>query len=823
MNTIWNNASYRATINRASGDMPTFSVKFVATIGGTTYTIDSSMIKQKNFATDSVSGDGFTFGDFVGRSCDLTFFDMSAAYSSVALKGAYGTLSYGVVSGGVTTWISYGTFVVEDVKRDGGVVWMSLVDLRKRFGEVGFTPSSTGLTLFQLAQEVVTAANVVSGLPTVSLGNTSGDMPNGSLVLTNVGLSEIKSGNSSVSLSQMVCYIAQASGTFATIGSDDKLYFKWYATPTNACLIESEFVPDSIEISEYSVGVTGISWTDLEGNTTTNGTEGYMIQITDNPLTFANYATVLSGMASRVVGFSYTPLNFTYIGNPAIEVGDMITVVDDQNVSHLFPVTSTRYSNLLSQTISAAEGADSTDSGSTGLSITQQIKNSANNVIAYARIMELDADKITSGTIDADRIGANTITADKLMIGTGNLLNDIDSFEQHKAGDYGGYRSQASAFDVIRGYSYHGNQCMRLANTSANVECYGLLNPLGTGAGYIPLTEVGNYLLSAYVRVNYPMNVRLNAIIRSGATVTTSPTSTGFQVSMNTQSGQGYVRLTGIINVPTVADNPHLLIALRHLSTLASRNSLWDAIQLEYIGARTDLNASAFSVGGQTLINADNITTGTLIAQVLKNTLASDFYATVGEEVIGTNTYKGIFGYVESQSTTNPAFKLTGSTGNVSLSTGNLATFRMADVYSQTRVGTSPNTAEISIDALSNIAKIYIKDGMAGLNITATYAELMVNSVRAGIDSGGLYQTKSSIKTYVATTQSGSATVAQTGTTTIYFPTAFSSTPRVFLQQHDTATICPVRIVNTYADRFQVQRTDAYASSVKYNWFAVLQ
>lgn len=150
MNTIWNNASYRATINRTSGDMPTFSVKFVATIGGTTYTIDSSTIKQINFATDSVSGDGFTFGDFVGRSCDLTFFDMSAAYSGVALKGAHGTLSYGVVSGGITTWISYGTFVVEDVKRDGGVVWMSLVDLRKRFGKVGFSRLLLDLPCFSL-------------------------------------------------------------------------------------------------------------------------------------------------------------------------------------------------------------------------------------------------------------------------------------------------------------------------------------------------------------------------------------------------------------------------------------------------------------------------------------------------------------------------------------------------------------------------------------------------------------------------------------------------------------------------------------------------
>lgn len=255
--------------------------------------------------------------------------------------------------------------------------------------------------MFQLAQEVVASANIVSGLPTVSLGNTSSDMPNGSLVLTNVGSSEIKSGNSPVSLSQMVCYIAQATGTFATIGSDNKLYFKWYAEPTNACLIASTFVPNSIELSEYSVGVTGISWTDLEGNTTTNGSDGYMIQITDNPLTFANYATVLSGMESRVIGFTYTPLAFTYVGNPAIEVGDMITVVDDKNVSRLFPVTSMRYSNLLSQTISAVEGADSTDSGSTGLSITQQIKNSANNVIAYARIMELDADNITTGTLVA--------------------------------------------------------------------------------------------------------------------------------------------------------------------------------------------------------------------------------------------------------------------------------------------------------------------------------------------------------------------------------------------------------------------------------------
>ena len=357
--------------------------KYVTTIGATTYTLDDSAIQQLSYTEKSISGNQFSFGDFVGRLADFTLYDTDGTYDAVSFEGASGHLYFGVEKVDTSIfWIDYGTFVVDDCKRTAATIWFALKDKRYLFNSTMATISSNK-TLYQMAQEVCSQAGV-------TLGTTSGELPNASIAITNTTALQNKT------LSQLVSAIAQATGTYAIIGKDDKLYFKWYSEVLPVCSIPANLVNASTTVADYVVNVTGATWIDIDGVSHTIGTTGYVAKVEGNPFQFANYDLFLQELSYRILGTTYTPITLKYIGNPALEVGDIVVASDGRGNAYSLPITSIYINNLMSQKIRSV-GESHVTTTNTNVSTSVAIEKAKQEAISFAKYSEVEADRIKVG------------------------------------------------------------------------------------------------------------------------------------------------------------------------------------------------------------------------------------------------------------------------------------------------------------------------------------------------------------------------------------------------------------------------------------------
>ena len=380
-----------------------FDVRFVTTINEIPYTFNGASISQCTYSSSSCSSSNLTFGDFIGKTAEITFFDADDEYADVVFDDAVGTLSYGVQrENGEYYWVDMGSFVVDDSKRTGITIWLSLCDFRSSFDFIHTGSISANRTLFELAQDACASSGIV-------LGTLLTELPNGSAVVTNSD--SLLTTTPTMTDIALINYVAQATGTFAIIGRDNKLYFKWYKEVTPLYSIEKTHTSSGQTIADYTVTVTGLSWTTVEGVKHTSGTTEYSLDVANNPLAFSDYDSLLTGISTNVIGFSYNPIDMRWIGDPALDVGDIIIVSDKKGNAFSMPVTTISNKNLLSQTITAV-GESSRKNSS--VSVSSSVSASIEDVRTIARFGDIIADRIKTGTLDASLITVLNMVAQTL-------------------------------------------------------------------------------------------------------------------------------------------------------------------------------------------------------------------------------------------------------------------------------------------------------------------------------------------------------------------------------------------------------------------------
>jgi len=398
-----------------------FDVRFVTTINKIPYTFNGSAISQCTYSSSSCSSSNLTFGDFIGKTAEITFFDADDEYADVVFDDAVGTLSYGVQrENGEYYWVDMGSFVVDDSKRTGITIWLSLCDFRSSFDFVHTGSISANRTLFELAQDACASSGIV-------LGTLLTELPNGGVVVTNSD--SLLTTTPTMTDISLINYVAQATGTFAIIGRDNKLYFKWYKEVSPLYSIEKTHASSGQTIADYTVTVTGLSWTTVEGVKHTSGTTEYSLDVANNPLAFSDYDSLLTGISTNVIGFSYNPIDMRWIGDPALDVGDIIIVSDKKGNAFSMPVTTISNKNLLSQTITAV-GESSRKNSS--VSVSSSVSASIEDVRTIARFGDIIADRIKTGTLDANIVTVKNLNASEINTGTldASLITVINMIAQ---------------------------------------------------------------------------------------------------------------------------------------------------------------------------------------------------------------------------------------------------------------------------------------------------------------------------------------------------------------------------------------------------------
>lgn len=222
---------------------------------------------------------------------------------------------------------------------------------------------------------------------------------------------------------EALSYLAQMYGAFATINRDGEIEFRWYEATSYEVPANRSF--DDIVCAEQVYKLQGISCT-VNDKTIMAGTVS-SIQIENSYMT----QNILNSVYKKIGGFSFLPTTFSFLGDPRLDLGDIITVYRRDGTAIKVPVMSITFdfdgglsTEVGSYGSDVEEGEDQVkgpttkalDRVYTDLFLVRQVvadKVSVNYLEAnYATITELDAvsariDKIVTSEVTVEYLEAN--------------------------------------------------------------------------------------------------------------------------------------------------------------------------------------------------------------------------------------------------------------------------------------------------------------------------------------------------------------------------------------------------------------------------------
>lgn len=222
---------------------------------------------------------------------------------------------------------------------------------------------------------------------------------------------------------EALSYLAQMYGAFATINRDGEIEFRWYEATSYEVPANRSF--DDIVCAEQVYKLQGISCT-VNDKTIMAGTVS-SIQIENSYMT----QNILNSVYKKIGGFSFLPTTFSFLGDPRLDLGDIITVYRRDGTAIKVPVMSITFdfdgglsTEVGSYGSDVEEGEDQVKGPTTkalervytDLFLVRQVvadKVSVNYLETnYATITELDAvsariDKIVTSEVTVEYLEAN--------------------------------------------------------------------------------------------------------------------------------------------------------------------------------------------------------------------------------------------------------------------------------------------------------------------------------------------------------------------------------------------------------------------------------
>lgn len=248
------------------------------------------------------SSDALTLGDLCSNMATVKFTMPSEA---IALEGGYFFLEHGVMVGTEYRYVPMGTYFISEIETVEGSNKYTVkgYDKGTRF-EKDYVPTVTlPTTVDKVVKDVCSQCNV-----TLDSGFT----------FPNITIETIYEA----SCKDTIKYMAGLMGKNAKINRDGNLTFYWYE--------DSVFtIGRNIQ---HMGGFKKTTEEDIVINSLTSGTEdNVLVSGNGRGITFDNpYMTqsLLDGILNNIKGFTYTPSTTDYRGNPALEIGDVVSVED---------------------------------------------------------------------------------------------------------------------------------------------------------------------------------------------------------------------------------------------------------------------------------------------------------------------------------------------------------------------------------------------------------------------------------------------------------------------------------------------------------------
>jgi hypothetical protein len=277
-----------------------------------------------------------------------------------------------------TEWIKKGYFTVDEPMVASSIVNLACLDNMKKF-DVPFSnvPIDFPCTAFNLLYAVCTYCGV--SLATVNFINKD-------------FLIQRRPPDEATICREIVSYVAQIAGCFARCNINGALELKWYDFGAFQALgnisggIFDDNTPyvsgDSIDggdftfsettnydggtfqqmklyhhifsLSAATIGTDDVVITGVRvkakgikedyGETVLVGQEGYVIEMTNNPLIQENTAAVIANsVGAKILGMKFRPLTVTAVADPSIEAGDVAYISDRKGNTYQTLLTNLTY------------------------------------------------------------------------------------------------------------------------------------------------------------------------------------------------------------------------------------------------------------------------------------------------------------------------------------------------------------------------------------------------------------------------------------------------------------------------------------------------
>jgi hypothetical protein len=300
--------------------------------------------------SDAVSStSNFEIGTAITNQLTLSIYNENDAFSDYDFTNAEMKVWIGLKLESGTEWLKKGVFIASDPTTTPDVITIKALDNMSKFdkiydGELAFPATLQKIIRYCCANCGVLPANSV-------FDNYQYE------VHTNPFQT-----SENVTYRAIIAYCALLAGCYARCNADGRLELKWYdrnafdsingITEENSSYWHIHRF-SSLSVNTEDILITGIRVTaadsedetgDIKGETYLCGTEGYVLDISGNPLIEAGRAKEIAEyLATKAVGMKFRTFDASAEGNPAWEAGDAVVLTDRKGNSYYSYLTNVSY------------------------------------------------------------------------------------------------------------------------------------------------------------------------------------------------------------------------------------------------------------------------------------------------------------------------------------------------------------------------------------------------------------------------------------------------------------------------------------------------
>lgn len=393
-------------------------------------------IVQTNFSTpDSY----FYVGGATASKIEVSMFTKSQDF----VKGTEVRLEIGATADGAIEWIPMGYFTIKEQKKDRNLLTFTAYDRLESKLAKAYKSKITNYPVE--SKEFLTDISEQTGVE-FDTSKLSDSLMIDKILTVNdqSGEKSYKEPFDGFTMQQVVGYIAQLHGRFAICDRNGKVTFRWYEALTtdypgkigdtagsylkdqnlsfiyntieflkesHTYLIKTNRYFDDLLQSETMCQISGISC-DTENDHYESGTN--INTNLSNPVMTQEW---LNKILKKIKDMSYYPVSFSFMGDPRLDVGDVVTIVDAKNNLIDVPVmqhTITFDGGLLSEV--ASYGFEEKEVKSPSEIALQRVKDD------ILSLQEITAKKATFSQLNAVDAKITNLQASSITVNDANIL-----------------------------------------------------------------------------------------------------------------------------------------------------------------------------------------------------------------------------------------------------------------------------------------------------------------------------------------------------------------------------------------------------------------